>query len=81
LLNIFTFCIVRIVQEEEGAFDGSDSLVVVVLVDVLDQALGGEAFLGQTEDHSFVSFVEEVACYRKKDPASVVVDHDWAEED
>jgi hypothetical protein len=53
-------------------------LVVVGLVDVLDQALGEEAFLDQRGGHSFVA---EVACYRMKDPALAVVDHDLAEED
>lgn len=44
MLNIFTFCTVRIVQEGEEAFAGPDSLVAVGLVDALDLALAEEAY-------------------------------------
>ncbi len=64
--NYFTFCTVRIVQEGEEAF--LDPEVVVGLVDVLDQALE-EVACHQREDHSFVSFAVEVACYLMEDLA------------
>lgn len=70
----FTFCIVRTVQEEEGALDGFDSLVAVGLVDAFDQALKEEAFL-QREDRPFVSFEEEEAFLQMEDLALAVADH------
>ena len=79
LLNTFTFCTVRIVQEGEEAFAGPDSLVVVVgLVGARGQALEEEACYRM--EVPALALAGE-AYYQMEDLALAEVVHDLMEED
>ena len=79
MLNTFTFCTVRIVQEGEEAFAGPDSLVVEEgLAGARGQALGEEACY-RLEDLA-LALAEEAYC-QMEDLALAEVVHDSMEDD